>query len=137
MHRNLLLQAQRKYKEVAEEKNKLSADNQELQQKYSQKAAYAPGCEQLFVTLLQETAAHHLYVMYIAYIAFQSRQTRKLQEMFHKVQQENEVLRSQRSRGGQLQNFLAGSPNQLQSKSGGNGGHVVRMMILVGRRAAG
>jgi hypothetical protein len=33
-------QAKRKYKEVAEEKNRLTADNQELQQKYSQKAAY-------------------------------------------------------------------------------------------------
>ncbi len=48
--------------------------------------------------------------------------------MFQKVQQENEVLRSQGNRGGQLQNFLAGSPNHLQTKSGGGGGHVVSLL---------
>ncbi|KAL3160348.1 hypothetical protein ABBQ32_010682 [Trebouxia sp. C0010 RCD-2024] len=54
--------AKRKYHEVLAVKQQLDGDNQELQQKYSQKAM----------------------------------QARKLQEMFQKVQQENEMLRSGR-----------------------------------------
>eukprot|EP00884_Botryococcus_braunii_P022277 jgi/Botrbrau1/8733/Bobra.0090s0009.1 len=79
------LKAKRKYKEIADERNKLVADNQELQQKYSQKAA----------------------------------QSRKLQDMFQTLQHENEALRSQGGRGGQLQNLLVGSPSHINNSNGG------------------
>ncbi|KAL0040549.1 hypothetical protein WJX77_010475 [Trebouxia sp. C0004] len=61
--------AKRKYQEVLAVKQQLDGDNQELQQKYSQKAM----------------------------------QARKLQEMFQKVQQENEMLRSGRRLGNAVQ----------------------------------